>query len=81
MPSRAKVAYLHLVVRIGVVEGSNEATNRDLQEEIRSAAALPVWFCGRLATYRYIDQDQAIADAMATVERILDHPGATVGTS
>lgn len=56
---------------VHTVEGENEATNLALQAEIRDACPVPVAFTGRLATYRYIDQDQAIADAMATADGIL----------
>lgn len=46
------------------VHGINEATNRQLQDEARAALyPTPVFFCGRLATYRYINQDEAILSA------------------
>ena len=56
---------------VHTVGGDNEAANSALQSEIREACPVPVAFSGRLATYRYIDQDQAIADAMATADAIL----------
>jgi len=56
---------------VHTVDQANEASNAALQDEVRSASPIPVWFCGRLATYRYIDQDQAIADAMSTSDQIL----------
>ena len=33
---------------------------------------VPVFFCGRLATYSYIDQDQAIARAHACARDVLE---------
>jgi UDP-galactopyranose mutase len=56
---------------VHTVAGENEAANIALQAEITEACPIPVAFAGRLATYRYIDQDQAIADAMTTAEAIL----------
>ena len=64
---------------VHTVEGINEAANLALQAEIAAACPIPVVFAGRLATYRYINQDQAIADAMAAADGILaDLAGGTV---
>lgn len=41
-------------------EGLHETTNLKLKDEIRSLSPIPVYFCGRLANYQYINQDQAI---------------------
>ncbi len=39
----------------------------------RLALATPnVWFCGRLATYRYYNMDQVVGQALATFRRIED---------
>lgn len=53
-------------------EGRNEAANRDLQDRIRCDAPRPVSFCGRLANYTYIDQDQAIRQGIDLARRLLD---------
>ncbi|MDH3752548.1 MAG: NAD(P)-binding protein, partial [Acidimicrobiia bacterium] len=51
---------------VPTVSGENERRNAELQQQIASAVDCPVDYAGRLATYRYIDQDQAIEDAMST---------------
>lgn len=49
-----------------------ERRNQELQEEIvRRLAPTPVFFCGRLAEYRYINQDEAVAGALVTAKRVL----------
>jgi UDP-galactopyranose mutase len=53
------------------VDGRNERRNAELQEEIRSCMQMRVYFCGRLANYAYINQDQAIKQAFDCAERIL----------
>ena len=56
---------------VPTVDGRNERHNRALQEEIRQAAPVPVFFCGRLASYAYINQDEAIAQAMACADGVI----------
>jgi UDP-galactopyranose mutase len=57
---------------VPTVDCRHERHNRVLQEEVRDRLApVPVFFCGRLATYRYIDQDQAIEQAFACADRVL----------
>lgn len=51
-------------------DGANERRNAELAEEIADQFDIPVYFAGRLATYRYINQDEAIADAMAVAHRV-----------
>jgi UDP-galactopyranose mutase len=49
---------------VPTVDDRYERANAALQDEIRARLApIRVFFAGRLATYRYIDQDQAIAGA------------------
>lgn len=52
------------------VDGANERRNTELAGEIAARFSIPVYFAGRLATYRYINQDEAIADAMAVADRV-----------
>ena len=52
------------------VDGANERRNAELAEKIAACFEIPVYFAGRLATYRYINQDEAIADAMAVADRV-----------
>ena len=54
-------------------EREHERRNGELKNEVRSLAARPVFFCGRLANYEYINQDQAIAQGLATARNVLDH--------
>lgn len=51
-------------------DGANERRNIELSEKIAEHFEIPVYFAGRLATYRYINQDEAIADAMAVAHRV-----------
>jgi len=54
------------------VHGENARTNARLQAYVRELLApTPVFFCGRLATYRYINQDEAIADAWRCADEVL----------
>ncbi len=54
------------------LDGVGEQRNAALRAEIAEALApLPVHFCGRLATYCYIDQDQAVARALDCAEQVL----------
>lgn len=51
--------------------GKNEKINAYLQAEVRTVVApIPVFFTGRLATYRYINQDEAIADAWKCADEV-----------
>ncbi len=52
-------------------DGVNERRNAELADRITARFSIPVYFAGRLATYRYINQDEAIADAMSVADRIL----------
>lgn len=50
---------------VPTLEGVNERRNEELQQEVRARLEnLPTFFCGRLASYTYIDQDQAIGRAL-----------------
>jgi UDP-galactopyranose mutase len=52
--------------------GKNARVNDYLQADVRTKLApVPVFFCGRLATYRYINQDEAILDALACAEYVM----------
>ena len=56
---------------VPTLDGANEAHNRSLQEDVRLRLdGIDVHFCGRLATYTYIDQDQAIARAFACADAV-----------
>lgn len=56
---------------VPTVDRRNERLNAALQEEIRRSSPIPVFFCGRLANYVYINQDEAIAQAMACADEII----------
>jgi len=51
-------------------DGANERRNAELCKKITERFDIPVYFAGRLATYRYINQDEAIADAMAVAHLV-----------
>lgn len=48
-----------------------ERENEALKDEIRSMSSIPVHFCGRLANYLYINQDEAIAQGMQCADELL----------
>jgi UDP-galactopyranose mutase len=57
---------------VPTVDGRYEERNAELQQEVRERLSnTQVHFCGRLSTYTYIDQDQAIDRAFTCVEGIL----------
>lgn len=59
---------------IATVDRRHERANLALQREIRAfLAPTPVYFCGRLAEYRYINQDEAIMSAWACADEVLTH--------
>jgi UDP-galactopyranose mutase len=50
---------------VPTIDGRNERANALLQEAVlEQADGVPTSFCGRLSTYTYIDQDQAIRRAL-----------------
>ncbi len=55
---------------VHTVDEANERRNAELAEQITARFEIPVRFAGRLATYRYINQDEAIADAMAVADQV-----------
>lgn len=55
---------------VATVDRRFERRNDELKQEILSAAPLPVFFCGRLANYQYINQDEAIGQAFDCAERV-----------
>lgn len=52
-------------------DGRYTKANRRLQDDIREASPIPVEFTGRLASYRYINQEQAIRAAIKAAIRLL----------
>jgi UDP-galactopyranose mutase len=48
-----------------------ETANETLKTEIRSSTNRPLHFCGRLANYQYINQDQAIRQGFDTADLVL----------
>ena len=57
---------------VPTVDGANERRNEALRVEVEAAlAGVPVFFCGRLATYTYIDQDQAIVRAIDCADTVV----------
>ncbi len=49
-----------------------ERQNDRLKEEIRERSPIPVFFCGRLANYTYINQDGAIRDGFTIATEVLE---------
>ena len=58
------------------LDGAGKRRNAELQQEVRERLEpMKVFFCGRLATYRYINQDEAIEDGLACAADVLTHVG------
>lgn len=55
---------------VPTVDGRFESRNRELKTEIATTAPRPIWFCGRLANYQYINQDEAIRQGLDCAARI-----------
>jgi UDP-galactopyranose mutase len=49
----------------------HERRNRELQAFIRRVSPVPVAFCGRLANYQYINQDEAILQGLRAADELL----------
>jgi UDP-galactopyranose mutase len=61
---------------VPTVDGVHERRNAELRTEVETRlAGIPTFFCGRLATYTYIDQDQAIDGAMGCAEAVMRRLG------
>jgi UDP-galactopyranose mutase len=52
-------------------ENTYERENERLQAFVRDASPRPVSFCGRLASYRYLNQDEAILEGLRAADAIL----------
>jgi UDP-galactopyranose mutase len=50
--------------------GAYERANEELKALILEQAEIPVFFCGRLANYTYINQDQAIAQGISCARQV-----------
>lgn len=55
---------------VATVDRRYERRNEELKREIVAAAPLPVVFCGRLANYQYINQDEAIGQAFECAAQV-----------
>jgi UDP-galactopyranose mutase len=53
------------------LDGEGQRRNAELQRQIADRLPVPTYFCGRLAEYRYLDQDEAIRSALDTGARVL----------
>jgi UDP-galactopyranose mutase len=56
---------------VPTVDRRFEALNERYKEEVRSRLDRPVYFCGRLANYLYINQDQAIEQGFKCSAEVL----------
>lgn len=59
---------------VATVDRRFERRNEELQMEVARRSPVAVRFCGRLANYTYINQDEAIKQGMATAEEIIEGP-------
>lgn len=57
---------------VPTLDTANERRNRVLQRRIRALSPRPVLFRGRLATYAYINQDEAVAQGLAVPNDLQD---------
>jgi UDP-galactopyranose mutase len=56
---------------VPTVDKVHERVNDDLKAEISGAVGMRLYFCGRLANYQYIDQDDAIMQGIECAHHIL----------
>ena len=56
---------------VHTVAARDDRRNREFKDQVQEALDRPVYFCGRLANYTYINQDQAIEQAFACAESVL----------
>jgi UDP-galactopyranose mutase len=56
---------------VPTADGEHDARNREIQAFIRRESPLPVAFCGRLANYQYINQDEAILQGLRAADDLL----------
>ena len=49
----------------------NVNLNKNLKDEIIKTSRLPIYFCGRLANYQYINQDEAILQGFECAKKII----------
>jgi UDP-galactopyranose mutase len=55
---------------VPTVDRRYEQLNDELKDELRRNSPVPLFYCGRLANYQYINQDQAIEQGFAAVEEV-----------
>ena len=60
---------------VPTVDRRHELLNERYKEEIRAALDRPVHFCGRLANYLYINQDEAIEQALDCSAQVVKQLG------
>ncbi len=60
---------------VPTVDRRFEAFNERYKQEVREALERPVYFCGRLANYLYINQDQAIEQGFGCAAEVLGDLG------
>ena len=56
---------------VPTVDHAHQRRNQGLQALIHRESALPVSFCGRLANYQYINQDEAILQGLRVADELL----------
>jgi UDP-galactopyranose mutase len=56
---------------VPTADHEHEHRNRALQAFVRSESPIPVVFCGRLANYVYINQDEAILQGLRAVDDLI----------
>jgi UDP-galactopyranose mutase len=56
---------------VPTADGAHEKRNGELQALIRQESPVPVVFCGRLANYRYINQDEAVLQGLRAADDLL----------
>ena len=56
---------------IPTVDDRHERRNEQLKREIEQRSARPVSFCGRLANYQYINQDEAALQGLRVADELL----------
>lgn len=50
---------------------ANDDLANDIAEEARPLFGCPVYYCGRLATYKYLDMDKSVAAALDLIDKVV----------
>jgi UDP-galactopyranose mutase len=57
---------------VPTADSLHERHNQELKDRVGLESPIPVVFCGRLANYQYINQDEAILQGLLVADELLE---------